>query len=39
MSSFRSSLPLPGWAERVSPDTSPWAAVLGRVYGQTEVGG
>ena len=39
MSAFRSNLPLPGWAERVSPDTSPWAAVLGKVYGQTEVGG
>jgi long-chain acyl-CoA synthetase len=30
---------LPGWAERVSPDTSAWAALPGRVYGQTEVGG
>jgi long-chain acyl-CoA synthetase len=39
MSTFRSNMPLPGWAERVSPDTSAWAAVLGKVYGQTEVGG
>jgi len=39
LSTLRSSLPVPGWADRVRPDTSPWAAVLGRVYGQTEVGG
>jgi len=39
LSTLRSNMPLPGWAERVSPDTSPWAALLGRVYGQTEVGG
>jgi long-chain acyl-CoA synthetase len=39
LSSFRSNVDVPGWAERVSPDTSPWAAELGRVYGQTEVGG
>jgi long-chain acyl-CoA synthetase len=39
LSSLRSNADVPGWAERVSPDTSPWATVLGRVYGQTEVGG
>jgi acyl-CoA synthetase (AMP-forming)/AMP-acid ligase II len=39
LSTLRSNMPLPGWAERVSPDASPWAALLGRVYGQTEVGG
>ena len=39
LSSFRSNVNVPGWAERVSPDTSPWAAEPGRVYGQTEVGG
>ena len=39
LSTFRSSMSVPGWAERVTPDTSPWAAALGRVYGQTEVGG
>ena len=39
LSSFRSNADVPGWGERVSPDTSPWAAELGRVYGQTEVGG
>lgn len=39
LSSFRSNSGVPGWAERVSRDTSPWAATLGRVYGQTEVGG
>lgn len=39
LSSFRSNVNVPGWAERVSPDSSPWAADLGRVYGQTEIGG
>jgi len=39
LSSFRSNVNVPGWAERVRPDTSPWAAEPGRVYGQTEVGG
>jgi long-chain acyl-CoA synthetase len=39
LSTFRSAGGAPGWAERVAPDTSPWAAALGRVYGQTEVGG
>jgi long-chain acyl-CoA synthetase len=39
LSTFRSNADVPGWAERVSPDASPWAATLGRLYGQTEVGG
>ena len=39
LSSFHSNVNVPGWAERVRPDTSPWAAEPGRVYGQTEVGG
>jgi acyl-CoA synthetase (AMP-forming)/AMP-acid ligase II len=39
LSSFRSNADVPGWAQRVSRDSSPWAADLGRVYGQTEVGG
>ena len=39
LSSFLDNLQVPGWTERVRPDPSPFANPVGRVYGQTEVGG
>jgi acyl-CoA synthetase (AMP-forming)/AMP-acid ligase II len=39
LSTLRSNLPVPGWAERVSADVTAWAALPVRVYGQTEAGG
>lgn len=39
LSTFQDNMQVPGWSERVRPDPSPFANPVGRVYGQTEIGG